>query len=127
MALGGVLWALYVMVAMNDPGGQTVIQRWPVPFSMYRPLSDWGANADIFSLGANSVMVFSGQRTGFLICYEQFLTWPFLTLMTFNPEIIAAPSNFWWCRNTTLPAVRNHTLQLLSALFNIPIISAVNI
>lgn len=116
-----------VMVAMNDPGGQTAIQRWPVPFSMYRPLSEWGANADIFSLGANSVMVFSGQRTGFLICYEQFLTWPFLTLMTFNPEIIAAPSNFWWCRNTTLPAVRNHTLQLLSALFNIPIISAVNI
>ena len=67
-----------VMIAFNDPGGQTAIQRWPVPFSMYRPLSEWGANADIFSLGANSVMAFSGQRTGFLICYEQFLTWPFL-------------------------------------------------
>lgn len=116
-----------VMIAFNDPGGQTAIQRWPVPFSMYRPLSEWGANADIFSLGANSVMAFSGQRTGFLICYEQFLTWPFLTLLTHKPALLATPANFWWCRDTTLPAVRDRTLKLLGALFGISLISAVNI
>ena len=115
-----------VMIAFNDPRGQTAIQRWPVPFSMYRPFSKWGANADILSLGQNSLMDFGGEQVGFLVCYEQFLTWPFLTLMTFNPRILAAPANFWWCRDTTLPAVRERTLKLLSVLFDIPLVSAVN-
>ncbi|NLL37389.1 MAG: hypothetical protein GX256_07710, partial [Fretibacterium sp.] len=97
-----------VMVAFNDPKGQTTaIQRWPVPFSMYRPFSAQGANADIWSLGKNSMMKLKGVRIGFLVCYEQFLTWPFLTLMTLKPGILAATANFWWCRDTTLPAVRN--------------------
>ena len=94
---------------------------------MYRPLSDFGANADIFSLGKNSVMILSGVRTGVLICYEQFLTWPFLTLMTLEPKLIAAPANFWWCRETSLPAVRDRTVKLLSALFGVPLASSVNI
>lgn len=115
-----------VMVAFNDPEEQTAIQRCPVPFSMYRPFSQWGANAAILSCGENSMMFFSGQKTGFLICYEQFLTWPFLTLMAFNPRMLAAPANFWWCRDTTLRAVRERTLKLLSALFDIPLVSTVN-
>lgn len=116
-----------VMIAFNDPRGQTAIQRWPVPFSMYRPFSKWGANADILSLGQNSLMDFGSEQVGFLVCYEQFLTWPFLTLMTFNPGMLATPANFWWCRDTTLPAVRDRTLKLLGALFGIPLVSAVNI
>lgn len=116
-----------VMVAFNDPEEQTAIQRCPVPFSMYRPFSPWGANADIFSCGENSMMLFAGQKAGFLICYEQFLTWPFLTLLTHKPALLVTPANFWWCRDTTLPAVRERTLKLLSALFDIPLIFAVNI
>ena len=116
-----------VMVAFNDPEEQTAIQRCPVPFSMYRPFSQWGANAAILSCGENSMMFFAEQKAGFLICYEQFLTWPFLTLMTHNPRILAAPANFWWCKDTSLPAGRERTLKLLSALFGIPLVSAVNI
>ena len=115
-----------VMTAFNDPERQTAIQRCPVPFSMYRPLSDFGANADIFSFGRKSIMTFSGERAGCLICYEQFLTWPFLTLMTLEPNLIAAPANFWWCRETSLPAVRDRTVKLLSALFGVPLLSSVN-
>ena len=59
-----------------------------------RPFSQWGANAAILSCGENSMMFFAEQKAGFLICYEQFLTWPFLTLMVFNPKILAAPANF---------------------------------
>lgn len=115
-----------VMVAFNDPEEQTAIQRCPVPFSMYRPFSQWGANAAILSCGENSMMFFVEQKAGFLICYEQFLTWPFLTLMTHNPRILAAPANFWWCKDTSLSAGRERTLKLLSALFGIPLVSAVN-
>lgn len=115
-----------IMIAFNDPRGQTAIQRWPVPFSMYRPFKKWGANADILSLGQNSLMNFGGKQVGFLVCYEQFLTWPFLTLMIHNPRMLAAPANFWWSKDTSLPAGRERTLKLLSALFNIPLVSAVN-
>ena len=73
------------------------------------------------------MMLFAGQKAGFLICYEQFLTWPFLTLLTHKPALLVTPANFWWCRDTTLPAVRERTLKLLSALFDIPLIFAVNI
>ena len=116
-----------VMAAFNDSERQTAIQRCPVPFSMYRPFSDFGANADIFSLGENSIMTISGNRAGFLICYEQFLAWPFLTLMTLKPTLIAAPANFWWCRETSLPAVRNRTVKFLCALFGVPFVSSINI
>ena len=116
-----------VMVAFNDPKRQKAIQRCPVPFSMYRPFSDFGANANIFSLGENSIMTISGKRAGFLICYEQFLTWPFLTLMTLEPKLIAAPANFWWCKETSLPAVRDRTVKLLIALFGVSLVSSINI
>lgn len=124
-----------VMVTFNDPTAhsgdfikeQTAIQRCPVPFSMYRPLSPWGANADVFSRGENSMMFFAGEKAGFLICYEQFLVWPLLSIMSLKPHMLAAPANFWWCRDTTLPAVRERTLKLLCALFGVPLISAVNI
>ena len=116
-----------VMATFNDPERQTAIQRCPVPFSMYRPFSDSGANADILSLGENSILTFSSERAGFLICYEQFLTWPFLTLMTLEPTLITAPANFWWCRETSLPAVRDRTVKLLCALFGVALVSAINI
>ena len=124
-----------VMVTFNDPTAhsgdfikeQTAIQRCPVPFSMYRPFSPWGANADVFSRGENSMMYFAGEKAGFLICYEQFLVWPLLSIMSLKPHMLAAPANFWWCRDTTLPAVRDRTLKLLCALFGVPLISAVNI
>lgn len=124
-----------VMVAFNDPTAhsgesikeQTAIQRCPVPFSMYRPLNPWGANANIFSRGENSVIHFSGEKAGVLICYEQFLAWPMLSMMSLKPDLLAAPANFWWCRDTTLPAVRERTLKLLCALFGVPLVSAVNI
>ena len=36
-----------VMTTFNAPEQQTTIQRCPVPFSMYCPFSNFGANADI--------------------------------------------------------------------------------
>lgn len=124
-----------VMVAFNAPTAhsgevikeQTAIQRCPVPFSMYRPFNPWGANADVFSRGESSMMYFAGEKAGFLICYEQFLAWPMLSMMSLKPNLLAAPANFWWCRDTTLPAVRERTLKLLCALFGVPLVSAVNI
>ena len=116
-----------VMLAFKDEHEQTAIQRSPVPFSMYIPLGSNGANADIFSLGKDSMMILNGKKAAFLICYEQFLTWPLLSILSQKPDMIIAPSNFWWCKDTSLPTIRDRALKLWATLFGLPVVSAVNI
>jgi apolipoprotein N-acyltransferase len=105
---------------------QTTLQRFPVPLSMFRPFSDEGANAYLSSLGDVSVMEIHGKKLGFLICYEQFLTWPFLSLTSQKPDAIVAPSNLWWCKDTSLPGIQVATVRLWARLFGVPMIASVN-
>jgi apolipoprotein N-acyltransferase len=93
---------------------------------MYRPFGNWGANAYLSSFGEISTLTIKGKKLGFLVCYEQFLTWPILTLLSQSPDVIVAPSNLWWCGNTSLPGIQAATARLWAALFGLPAISAVN-
>jgi apolipoprotein N-acyltransferase len=116
-----------VMVSFEGEGkNQTALQRFPVLFSMFVPFSSEGANAYLSSLGEISIMEIRGKRLGFLVCYEQFLTWPFLTLMSQGPDVIVAPSNLWWCKDTSLPGIQAATVQLWAALFGVPVVASVN-
>jgi hypothetical protein len=116
-----------VMLSFEKEGkNQTAMQRFPVPFSMWRPFGGEGANAYLSSLGELSIMEVHGRKLGFLVCYEQFLTWPFLSLMTQRPDVILIPANFWWCRNISLPGIRAAATGLWARLFGIPAAGAVN-
>jgi apolipoprotein N-acyltransferase len=117
-----------VMISFEKEGkSQTAFQRFPVPFSMFRPFSGEGANAYLSSLGEISIMEIRGKRLGFLVCYEQFLSWPILSLMSQKPDVIIAPSNLWWCRDTSLPRIQTATAMLWARLFGLPIVFARNI
>jgi apolipoprotein N-acyltransferase len=94
---------------------------------MFRPFGGEGANAYLSSLGDVSVMEIRGKRLGFLVCYEQFLTWPFLTLISQKPDGIIAPSNLWWCRDTSLPGIQAAAVRLWARLFGVALISAANL
>jgi predicted amidohydrolase len=116
-----------VMVSFEGEGkSQTALQRFPVPFSMFRPFSAWGANAYLSSFGDVSIMKVQGKRLGFLVCYEQFLTWPILTLMSRKPDVLLVPSNLWWCKNTSLPGIQNDTVKLWARLFGVPVVASEN-
>jgi apolipoprotein N-acyltransferase len=116
------------MISFEGNGKHQVAkQRFPVPFSMFRPFSGEGANAYLSSLGNISVMEIQGRKLGFLICYEQFLTWPFLSLMSQKPDVIIAPSNLWWCKDTSLPGIQAATVRLWARLFGSSLISAANL
>lgn len=116
-----------VMVAFMQNGENlTAVQRIPVPFSMYRPYSETGANARLFSLGDEATLKLRGQKIGCLICYEQFLTWPFLSLMTTKPDVLIASANLWWCKDTSLPGIQSAAVRLWGALFNVPVLMAIN-
>ena len=105
---------------------QIAKQRFPVPVSMFVPFSATGTNAYLMSLGEISIMEIHGKRLGFLICYEQFLTWPPLTLMSRRPDVIIGSANLWWCRDTSIPGIRAASLSLWGRLFDVPLISATN-
>jgi apolipoprotein N-acyltransferase len=105
---------------------QVVLQRFPVPFSMFVPFSAEGANAYLSSLGKISMMEIQDKRLGFLICYEQFLTWPFLSLLSQKLDAIVAPSNLWWCKDTSLPRIQAATVRLWASLFGIPVVTSIN-
>jgi apolipoprotein N-acyltransferase len=116
-----------VMVSFEKKGkSQTALQRYPVPFSMYRPFSNEGANAYLSSFGKVSIMEIQDRRLGFLVCYEQFLTWPFLSLLSQKPNVIIGPSNPWWCKDTSLPCIQAATVRLWARLFGVPVVICVN-
>jgi apolipoprotein N-acyltransferase len=117
-----------VMISFEGGGrSQTARQRFPVLFSMFRPFSGEGANAYLSSLGGLSIMEVRGRKLGFLVCYEQFLMWPFLSLASRKPDVIIAPSNLWWCRDTSLPGIQGAAVQLWAAMFGVPLAIAVNL
>jgi apolipoprotein N-acyltransferase len=93
---------------------------------MYRPLSGEGANGYLDSPGDISVIEIRGKRLGFLVCYEQFLTWPALTLMLQKADVIAAPANLWWCKDTSLPGIRAASIVLWARVFGVPFVSSAN-
>jgi apolipoprotein N-acyltransferase len=102
-----------VMVSFEgEEKRQIAKQRVPVPVSMFLPFSKNGANAYMSSLGEISIMEVYGKKLGFLVCYEQFLTWPLLSLLSQKPDVIVAPANLWWCKGTSLPAIRSAALRL---------------
>jgi apolipoprotein N-acyltransferase len=116
-----------VMVSFERKGRrQTARQRFPVPFSMYRPFAAAGANAYLFSWGEVSMMNVKGEKLGALVCYEQFLVWPVLTLLSQKPDVIVAPSNLWWCKDTSLPGIQAATVRLWTRLFRMPVIASLN-
>ncbi|MCL1876405.1 MAG: hypothetical protein FWF87_09135, partial [Synergistaceae bacterium] len=77
-------------------------QKIPVPFSMYRPFSVEGANEYLFE--AEAIQLIDGTNAGFIICYEQFLTWPWLLMLIGNnwstPSVVVCTANNLWCKDT---------------------------
>jgi apolipoprotein N-acyltransferase len=115
------------MVSFEGGGkNQAARQRFPVPVSMYVPFAVTGANAYLSSFGGNSTIDVMGKKLGVLVCYEQFLVWPFLTLLSQRPDAILASSNLWWCKDTSLPGIQRATIILWARLFGVPVVASVN-
>jgi hypothetical protein len=131
IALGAEIWdgAYYDnLMLFFQPDGRRLDakQRIPVPFSMYRPWSGGGARAYWFDDG---IVGIGGKKIVVLICYEQFLTWPFLLSMFYDDQadIVVGTANDWWCRATNLPHIQTQTIYMLCRLFGKPLVTATNL
>jgi hypothetical protein len=101
-------------------------QRIPVPYSMYKgPFAETGANLNLWECG--TLPLPDGRKAAAIVCYEAFLTWPFLVSMTQKPGVIICTANLWWCRDTSLPATQETVVSLWSLLFGVPAMFAWNI
>jgi apolipoprotein N-acyltransferase len=101
-------------------------QRIPVPYSMYRgPFAESGANLHLLDDGILELP--DGRKAAVIVCYEAFLTWPFLASMFHSPDMIVTLSNLWWCRDTSLPVTQTTVVTLWALTFGVPVVFARNI
>ena len=102
-------------------------QRIPVPYSMYRgPFSEVGANLHLLDSPSGILELPDGRKAAVIICYEAYLTLPFLLSFLHKPDLIVWIGNQWWCKDTSLPLIQKKCVDLWAQLFDLPVVGAVN-
>ncbi len=93
---------------------------------MYRgAFAQTGANLHLFEDGI--LQLPDGRVAAVVICYEAFLTWPYLMSMRHKADLILTMANLWWCRETSLPATQRAAVRLWGLLFGVPVLFVQNI
>lgn len=111
------------LVFIGHQSGE-LVQRIPVPVSMWKPWADAGTEADLFGDGIGQV---NGKRAAVLVCYEQLLVWSMLLSQAARPEIVIGAANDYWAAQTSIPGIQSMTLRAWSRLFSVPLVVAVNL
>ncbi|MDR0490337.1 MAG: hypothetical protein LBH28_03720 [Oscillospiraceae bacterium] len=113
------------IIMLDGENTITVAQRIPVPYSMYRgPLAEEGANLHLFENGILALP--DGRKAALIICYEAFLTLPYILSFLQNPDLIIWTGNQWWCKDTSLPLIQERYAALWAQLFGVPALFARN-
>ena len=108
-----------VMIMLDSENKTIIAQRIPVPYSMYNgPFSETGANLHLWDNGILTLP--DGRRAAVLICYEAFLSLPYILSFMHNPTLIIWTGNQWWCKETSLPLIQERSVALWAQLFNVP-------
>ena len=101
------------------------VQRVPIPLGMWQ----LGESRSGFPLSLRfpaAIRVWN-HRAGVLLCYEQMAFWPAVETMARGPEMLIAPSNLYWARGTSIPAIQHLAAQDWADLWAIPLYEARNL
>jgi len=101
------------------------VQRVPIPLGMWQ----FGESRRGFPLSLRfpaTIRVWH-RRAGVLLCYEQMAFWPAAKTMARGPEMLIAPSNLYWARNTPIPAIQHLAAQDWADLWAVPLYEARNL
>jgi len=101
------------------------VQRVPIPLGMWQ-LGEARRGFPL-SLRFPATIRIWNRRAGVLLCYEQMTLWPAVETMARNPELLIAPSNLYWARNTSIPAIQHLAAQDWADLWAIPLYEARNL
>jgi apolipoprotein N-acyltransferase len=101
------------------------VQRVPIPLGMWQ----LGESHRGFPLSLRfpaAIRVWN-RRAGVLLCYEQMTFWPAVETMARDPEMLIAPSNLYWARDTSIPAIQHLAAQDWADLWAISLYEARNL
>ena len=101
------------------------VQRVPIPLGMWQ-LGD-SRHSFPLSLRFPATIRVWNRRAGVLLCYEQMTFWPAVETMARSPEMLIAPSNLYWARDTSIPAIQHLAAQDWADLWVIPLYEARNL
>jgi len=101
------------------------VQRVPIPLGMWQ-LGDPRRGFPLSLRFPAAIRVWT-RRTGVLLCYEQMTFWPAVETMARTPEMLIAPSNLYWARETSIPAIQHLASQDWADLWAIPLYEARNL
>jgi len=101
------------------------VQRVPIPLGMWQ-LGD-SRHSFPLSLRFPATIRVWNRRAGVLLCYEQMTFWPAVETMARGPEMLIAPSNLYWARDTSIPAIQHLAAQDWADLWMIPLYEARNL
>lgn len=114
-----------VMLSRGYSEHLSYVQRVPIPLGMWQI----GESRRGFPLSLRfpaTIRVWN-RRAGVLLCYEQMTFWPAVETMARGPEMLIAPSNLYWARNTSIPAIQHIAAQDWADLWAIPLYEARNL
>ena len=114
---------LNVLLARGEENSAVYQQRIPVPFGMWKPISNDGVPLSLFTRGTIRIR---DQNAAVLICYEQLLVWPFVSSALEHPTILLTSSNDYWANGTLIPAIQQSSAASWARLFHLPLLSASN-
>jgi hypothetical protein len=100
-----------------------MLGRVPVPIAMWKPWAKDGARS---SWTSHEVVKVAGVRVAPLICYEQLLIWPALISLSQRPDMLIAPANDWWARDTVIPRIQYQAVRVWARAFNLPFLWTTN-
>ena len=113
-----------VLLLITNHSYRTIYtQHLPVPVAMWRPYANDGARAHLW---AKSDVKLAGKHIGMLLCYEAFIPYIYLQVMTSHPDYLLASANLWWSKGNTISDMQRKSLYLWSRLFGIGYIRSVN-
>lgn len=107
-------------------GAQTgmFLQHIPVPVGMWNP---FGRSSVPLNLLGPSLTTIGHRRVAILICYEQFLTWPILTVALNRPDQLIGIANDYWAEQTQIPGLQQIVLGSWARLFAVTAMFANNV
>ncbi len=113
-----------VLILLGQGNGSIYPARQPMPIGLWQP---WKSETNNRHWNLPGKFLLQGQETGYLICYEQIVPWPILSLFLQAPypTVIISAANQWFSMPSGYLKQSNH-MKAFARLFGVATMVAVN-
>jgi len=113
-----------VLIVLGQGHDSIYPARQPMPIGLWQP---WKSKTDNHHWNLPGKFVLQGQETGYLICYEQIVPWPILSLFLQAPHplVIISAANQWFSMPSGYLKQSNH-MKAFARLFGVATVASVN-